>query len=98
MILPQLGRSENMRLPEDFEEQNTGKPVIYMFVGVCTFIVLLFAIMMILNMEPRKTNNKETTNNKNCANVFIIDKKHRQEPKLLSDVYFNRLLYYNFSG
>ena len=34
MILPQLGRSENMRLPEDFEEQNTGKPVIYMFVGM----------------------------------------------------------------
>ena len=48
MILPQLGRSENMRLPEDFEEQNTGKPVIYMFVGVCTFIVLLFAVMMIM--------------------------------------------------
>jgi len=66
MILPQLGRSENMRLPEDFEEQNTGKPVIYMFVGVCTFIVLLFAVMMILNMEPRKTSNKtdkDTTSN-----------------------------------
>ena len=65
MILPQLGRSENMRLPEDFEEQNTGKPVIYMFVGVCTFIVVLFAVMMILNMEPRKTNNKETNSTAN---------------------------------
>ena len=69
MILPQLGRSENMRLPEDFEEQNTGKPVIYMFVGVCTFIVLLFAIMMILNMEPRKTNNKETNSTVNSESV-----------------------------
>ena len=65
MILPQLGRSENMRLPEDFEEQNTGKPVIYMFVGVCTFIVVLFAVMMILNMEPRKTTNEETKTTEN---------------------------------
>ncbi len=55
MILPQLGRSENMRLPEEFEEQNTGKPVVYMFAGVCTFIVLLFAVMIFINLEPKKT-------------------------------------------
>ncbi|MBQ8040618.1 MAG: glycoside hydrolase family 25 protein, partial [Lachnospiraceae bacterium] len=49
-----------MRLPEDFEEQNTGKPVVYMFAGVCTFIVLLFTVMLILNMEPKKTPDKIT--------------------------------------
>lgn len=54
MILPQLGRSENMRLPEEFEEQTSGKPVVYMFVGVCTFIVLLFAVMIFINFEPKK--------------------------------------------
>ena len=55
MILSQLGRSGNMRLPEELEEQNNGKPVVYMFAGVCTFIVLLFAVMIFLNLEPRKT-------------------------------------------
>lgn len=69
MILPQLGRSENMRLPEDFEEQNTGKPVIYMFIGVCVFVVVLFAVMMILNMEPRKTTNEETKSTENSEDT-----------------------------
>ena len=67
MILPQLGRSENMRLPEDFEEQNTGKPVIYMFIGVCVFVVVLFAVMMILNMEPRKTTKPLDTTQRGSA-------------------------------
>lgn len=43
-----------MKLPEEFEENNTGKPVVYMFAGVCTFIVLLFAIVMFMNAEPKK--------------------------------------------
>ena len=47
-----------MRLPEEFEEQNTGKPVVYMFAGVCTFIVLLFAVVMFLNAEPKKNSSK----------------------------------------
>ena len=67
MILPQLGRSENMRLPEDFEEQNNGKPVVYMFAGVCTFIVLLFTVMLILNMEPKKSPDKITDNKSDVA-------------------------------
>lgn len=54
-----------MRLPEDFEEQNNGKPVIYMFAGVCTFIVLLFAVVMFINAEPnsnkKKDDDKQTT-------------------------------------
>ena len=60
MILSQLGRSENMRLPEDYEEQNNGKPVVYMFAGVCTFIVLLFAVMLFINLEPKKMSNNGT--------------------------------------
>ena len=58
-----------MRLPEDFEEQNTGKPVIYMFIGVCVFVVVLFAVMMILNMEPRKTTNEETKSTENSEDT-----------------------------
>lgn len=65
MILPQIERSENMRLPEDFEEQNNGKPVIYMFAGVCTFIVLLFAVVMIINAEP--DGNKKSDADKQTA-------------------------------
>ena len=61
MILPQIGRSENMRLPEDFEEHNNGKPLVYMFAGVCTFIVLLFAVVMIMNNQPIRKN-KENIN------------------------------------
>ncbi len=56
-----------MRLPEDFEEQNNGKPVVYMFAGVCTFIVLLFAVMLILNMEPKKTPDKKTEDKTNVV-------------------------------
>lgn len=67
MILPQLGRSENMRLPEDFEEQNTGKPVIYMFAGVCTFIVLLFVVMLLMNVEPNRTSNQNREDNSTTA-------------------------------
>ena len=52
MIVPQLERSENMRLPEEFEEQNNGKPVVYMFAGVCVFIALLLAVMIWINIEP----------------------------------------------
>ena len=60
MILPQLGRSENMRLPEEFEESNNGKPMIYMFAGVCAFIVLLFAVMIMVNAEPGKKSQVKT--------------------------------------
>lgn len=49
-----------MRLPEDYEEQNNGKPVVYMFAGVCTFIVLLFAVMLFINLEPKKMSNNGT--------------------------------------
>lgn len=73
MILPQLGRSENMRLPEDFEEQNNGKPVVYMFAGVCTFIVLLFTVMLILNMEPKKSPDKITDNKSDVAENDATD-------------------------
>lgn len=56
-----------MRLPEDYEEQNTGKPVIYMFAGVCTFIVLLFAIVMLINAEPKKNNTSKTQDTTNVT-------------------------------
>ena len=62
MILPQLERSENMRLPEEYEEKNTGKPVVYMFAGVCAFIVLLFSIVFFMNAEPKKSKTKDTLN------------------------------------
>lgn len=62
MILPQLERSENMRLPEEYEEKNTGKPVVYMFAGVCVFIVLLFSIVFFMNAEPKKSKTKDTLN------------------------------------
>lgn len=65
MILPQLERSENMRLPEDYEEKNTGKPVVYMFAAVCTFIVILFAIVFFMNNEPRR---KTTVNDDRSQN------------------------------
>lgn len=48
-----------MRLPEEFEEQNNGKPVIYMFAGVCTFIVLLFVVVLFINAEPDRNKKKE---------------------------------------
>ena len=87
MILPQLGRSENMRLPEEYEEQNTGKPVVYMFVGVCTFIILLFAVMMFINFEPKKT-----TDNVNGDKIPIVngenttnDSNSESKSELVSD-------------
>ncbi len=48
-----------MRLPEEFEEQNNGKPVVYMFAGVCTFIVLLFVVVLFINAEPDRDKKKE---------------------------------------
>ena len=50
-----------MRLPEDFEEHNNGKPLVYMFAGVCTFIVLLFVVVMMMNSQPIRKN-KENIN------------------------------------
>lgn len=57
-----------MRLPEELEEQNNGKPVVYMFAGVCTFIVLLFAVMIFLNLEPRKTPEQTNDDKTNTGN------------------------------
>lgn len=57
-----------MRLPEDYEEQNTGKPVTYMLAGVCTFIVLLFLVMLILNIDKPMAKGKDTSQNKE-ANI-----------------------------
>ena len=79
MILPQLGRSENMRLPEDFEEQNNGKPVVYMFAGVCVFIVLLFAVMLFLNMEPRTDKNNDTDDQLKAEDTVIKDSKDKSQ-------------------
>ncbi len=49
-----------MRLSEEYDEQNTGKPIVYMFAGVCVFIVLLFAVMLFINAEPRKNKNDDS--------------------------------------
>lgn len=73
MIVPQLERSENMRLPEEFEEQNTGKPVVYMFAGVCVFIVLLFTVMILINIEPKKTTGQQKDNNTNVSSDQTVD-------------------------
>lgn len=62
MILTQIGRSENMRLPEEYEEKNTGKPMIYMFAGVCVFIVALFSIVFFMNREPKRQQKDDTKN------------------------------------
>lgn len=62
MILTQIGRSENMRLPEEYEEKNTGKPMIYMFAGVCVFIVALFSIVFFMNREPKRQEKDDTQN------------------------------------
>lgn len=88
MILPQLGRSENMRLPEEFEEQNTGKTVVYMFAGVCTFIVLLFAVMIFINLEPDRTNNHSTDDKSgivNGDNLGTDDSNSGTKSDLVSD-------------
>ena len=85
MILPQSGRSENMRLPEDYEEQNTGKPVVYMFAGVCTFIVLLFAVMMILNAKPQKTQNTGTNDKTNVVENETSNNDSNTKSDLVSD-------------
>lgn len=51
-----------MRLPEEFEEENNQKPVKYMFVGVCTFILLLFLVVFIANIPQKdKKNEKDDT-------------------------------------
>lgn len=85
MILPQLGRSENMRLPEDYEEQNTGKPVVYMFAGVCTFIVFLFAVVMLINAEPKRQNDTKTTNQTNVADNDATDTGTDTKSDLVAD-------------
>lgn len=83
MILPQIERSENMRLPEDFEEQNNGKPVIYMFAGVCTFIVLLFAVVMLINAEPNR--NKKTDDNKQTTVTENENPDTEEKSNLVAD-------------
>ena len=87
MIVPQLERSENMRLPEEFEEQNNGKPVVYMFAGVCVFIVLLFAVMIWINIEPKKTTEQLNTDKTNAGTVQTGDNTGDTEAKsdLVSD-------------
>ena len=64
-----------MRLPEDFEEQNTGRPVMYMFAGVCTFIVLLFVIMLLMNVEPKRSANKNTEDDSTTVKNETLDKE-----------------------
>ena len=87
MIVPQLERSENMRLPEEFEEQNNGKPVVYMFAGVCVFIVLLFAVMIWINIEPKKTTEQLNTDKTNAGTVQTGDNTGDTDTKseLVSD-------------
>lgn len=87
MIVPQLERSENMRLPEEFEEQNNGKPVVYMFAGVCVFIALLFAVMIWINIEPKKTTEQLNTDKTNAGTVQTGDNTGDTEAKsdLVSD-------------
>lgn len=51
-----------MRLPEEYEEKNTGKPMIYMFAGVCVFIVALFSIVFFMNREPKRQEKDDTQN------------------------------------
>lgn len=77
-----------MRLPEEFEEQNTGKPVVYMFAGVCTFIVLLFAVMIFINLEPDRTNNHSTDDKSgivNDDNLGTDDSNSGTKSDLVSD-------------
>ena len=87
MIVPQLERSENMRLPEEFEEQNNGKPVVYMFAGGCVFIALLFAVMIWINIEPKKTTEQLNTDKTNAGTVQTGDNTGDTEAKsdLVSD-------------
>lgn len=74
-----------MRLPEDYEEQNTGKPVVYMFAGVCTFIVLLFAVMMILNAKPQKTQNTGTNDKTNVVENETSNNDSNTKSDLVSE-------------
>ena len=85
MILSQLGRSENMRLPEEFEEQNNGKPVIYMFAGVCTFIVLLFAVVMLINAEPNRSKNKDDDKHTTVADTENSSTDSEEKSNLVAD-------------
>ena len=87
MIVPQLERSENMRLPEEFEEQNNGKPVVYMFAGVCVFIALLFAVMILINIEPKKTTGQLNADKTNAGTVQTGDNTGDTDTKseLVSD-------------
>lgn len=72
-----------MRLPEEFEEQNNGKPVTYMFAGVCTFIVLLFAIMMFMNVKPERKQMADSTGKKDPIENNVSDTDTKSD--LVSD-------------
>ncbi len=85
MILSQIGRSENMRLPEEYDDKNAKKPVTYMFAGVCIFIVVLFAIVFFMNTEPKRKNNVQNDSDKNQQIVQDRDDSSYTSSGLVAD-------------
>ncbi len=74
-----------MRLPEEFEEQNNGKPVVYMFAGVCTFIVLLFVVVLFINAEPDRDKKKENDAQTNVTQNDNEDSDNSGKSELVAD-------------
>ena len=74
-----------MRLPEEFEEQNDGKPVVYMFAGVCTFIVLLFVVVLFINAEPDRDKKKENDAQTNVTQNDNEDSDNSGKSELVAD-------------
>ena len=74
-----------MRLPEEFEEQNNGKPVVYMFAGVCTFIVLLFVVVLFINAEPDRDKKKGNDAQTNVTQNDNEDSDNSGKSELVAD-------------
>lgn len=74
-----------MRLPEEYEEKNTGKPVMYMFTGVCVFIVFLFAIVFFLNKEPKRKQTGEMQGSVETSEGDIAQKVDEEKSNLVAE-------------
>lgn len=51
-----------MRLSDDFEDRNTGLPIIYMSVGVILFIITVLAVVILINKAPRSAQSNQGPN------------------------------------
>ena len=49
-----------MRLSDDFDDNNSGLPMIYMAIGVALFVITVFGVVVLANRKPSNRENTQT--------------------------------------